>query len=172
MPDAAPALMRLESPLGDTLLFKRLHAVEALGQPYSFDVEALSTDPLVRISTLAEKFAVSTETVRRDIEDLSARGMVRRTYGGASASHPAIQPGLSERDVVQLAPDEHQEQGRAEEREPERSGHAPLPSDQAADAGAHHEAAEHADEVDAPDPALQLGRDGALAHRDRGGVPD
>lgn len=66
-------------------------------------LEALSTDPTVRISTLADAFGVSTETVRRDVEALSARGMVRRTYGGASASHPAIQPDLSEREQVLVA---------------------------------------------------------------------
>lgn len=79
--------------------------VTALGKParHAAILEALSTDPTVRISTLAEQFAVSTETVRRDIEALSASGMVRRTYGGASAHQPASQPRLSERETLLVA---------------------------------------------------------------------
>ncbi|MCI0753855.1 DeoR/GlpR family DNA-binding transcription regulator [Teichococcus vastitatis] len=64
-------------------------------------LEALSTDPTVRISELADAFGVSAETVRRDVEELSARGMVRRTYGGASTA--ARQPVLDERERVQVA---------------------------------------------------------------------
>ncbi|EHM02766.1 transcriptional regulator, DeoR family [Acetobacteraceae bacterium AT-5844] len=80
-------------------------STQALGKAarHAAILEALSTDPTVRISALAEVFGVSTETVRRDIEDLSARGMVRRTYGGASVSHPASQPRLSERERVLVA---------------------------------------------------------------------
>lgn len=80
-------------------------STQALGKAarHAAILEALSTDPTVRISALAEVFGVSTETVRRDIEDLSARGMVRRTYGGASVSHPASQPQLSERERVLVA---------------------------------------------------------------------
>ncbi|MCG7361274.1 DeoR/GlpR family DNA-binding transcription regulator [Roseomonas sp. ACRSG] len=78
---------------------------QALGKAarHAAILEALSTDPTVRISTLAEDFGVSTETVRRDIEALSARGVVRRTYGGASVSHPASQPRLSEREQLLVA---------------------------------------------------------------------
>ncbi|MBO1077212.1 DeoR/GlpR family DNA-binding transcription regulator [Roseomonas marmotae] len=64
-------------------------------------LEALSTDPTVRISQLADDFDVSAETVRRDVEELSARGMVRRTYGGASTA--ASQPVLGERERIQVA---------------------------------------------------------------------
>ncbi|MCQ4159569.1 DeoR/GlpR family DNA-binding transcription regulator [Roseomonas sp. GC11] len=80
-------------------------STQALGKAarHAAILEALSTDPTVRISTLADQFNVSTETVRRDIEELSARGMVRRTYGGAVASHPASQPRLSEREQVMVA---------------------------------------------------------------------
>lgn len=78
---------------------------DALGKAarHAAILEALATDPTVRISTLADGFNVSAETVRRDVEELSARGMVRRTYGGASASHPAVQPGLGERERVLVA---------------------------------------------------------------------
>jgi len=48
-------------------------------------ISELKSNPTVRISHLAEAFKVSTETVRRDIDDLSSRGLVERTYGGAAA---------------------------------------------------------------------------------------
>src|SRR5690606_27425663 len=48
-------------------------------------IAELRSNPTVRISHLAGAFNVSTETVRRDIDDLSARGLVARTYGGAAA---------------------------------------------------------------------------------------
>ena len=49
---------------------------------------------------------------------------------------------------------------------------APVPGEQPADPGADDQAAEHADQVDAADPALELGRDGPLPDGDRGGAPD
>ncbi|WP_426955523.1 DeoR/GlpR family DNA-binding transcription regulator [Muricoccus radiodurans] len=63
-------------------------------------LSALGTDPTVRISALATRFGVSAETVRRDIETLSAAGAVRRTYGGASVTHPGVQPDLSAREAT------------------------------------------------------------------------
>lgn len=38
----------------------------------------------VRISALAEHLAVSTETVRRDLDELCGAGLIDRTYGGAT----------------------------------------------------------------------------------------
>ena len=64
---------------------------------------ALATDPTVRISDMAAKFGVSAETVRRDIEELSRQGAVRRTYGGASVVQAALQPGLSSRERMAVA---------------------------------------------------------------------
>jgi len=61
---------------------------------------ALGTDPTVRISTLAARFGVSGETVRRDIEALSAAGAVRRTYGGASVTHAGVQPDFVAREAM------------------------------------------------------------------------
>lgn len=60
-------------------------------------VAELHANPTVRISTLAEEFAVSTETVRRDIDELSKRGLVNRTYGGAAATSMSLEPDLDER---------------------------------------------------------------------------
>lgn len=64
---------------------------------------ALSTDPTVRISALAAEFGVSAETVRRDVEELSRQGSVRRTYGGASVVHAGLQPELSSRERMAVA---------------------------------------------------------------------
>jgi len=64
---------------------------------------ALATDPTVRISALAAGFGVSAETVRRDIEDLSRQGAVRRTYGGASVVQVGLQPELAAREGMAVA---------------------------------------------------------------------
>ena len=63
-------------------------------------LQALGTDPTVRISALAARFGVSGETVRRDIEALSAQGAVRRTYGGASVTHAGVQPDFTAREAM------------------------------------------------------------------------
>ncbi|WP_092962219.1 DeoR/GlpR family DNA-binding transcription regulator [Falsiroseomonas stagni] len=64
---------------------------------------ALATDPTVRISALALQFGVAAETVRRDIEELTSQGAVRRTYGGASVVHAGLQPELSSRETMAVA---------------------------------------------------------------------
>ncbi len=64
---------------------------------------ALATDPTVRISALAAGFGVSAETVRRDIEELSRQGAVRRTYGGASVVAAGVQPELAAREGIAVA---------------------------------------------------------------------
>ena len=60
-------------------------------------IASLRTSPAVRISTLAEAFDVSVETVRRDIDELSRRGLVDRTYGGAALRLMAQEPEVNER---------------------------------------------------------------------------
>ena len=42
--------------------------------------------PHVRIAEMAERFGVSAETVRRDMDKLSQDGLINRAHGGASAS--------------------------------------------------------------------------------------
>jgi DeoR/GlpR family transcriptional regulator of sugar metabolism len=56
----------------------------------------LRATPAIRIVELAAKFAVSTETVRRDLDELSARGLISRTYGGATGT-ALPEPLLSDR---------------------------------------------------------------------------
>ena len=53
--------------------------------------------PHVRISELAERFGVSNETVRRDVDTLSEQGLVSRAYGGAAVAPMAMQPPFGER---------------------------------------------------------------------------
>ena len=62
----------------------------------------LKLRPHLRITELAERFAVSTETVRRDFEALSEKGLIERAHGGASRRHPGQYPTLNERERVQF----------------------------------------------------------------------
>lgn len=53
----------------------------------------LETRPNARVNELAESLAVTSETVRRDLDELSGKGMVDRTYGGAllkSSQEPVV----------------------------------------------------------------------------------
>jgi DeoR family transcriptional regulator, fructose operon transcriptional repressor len=51
-------------------------------------VEQVSARPLVRADELAERFGVSIETVRRDLDVLQRQGVVRRVYGGVTGLAP------------------------------------------------------------------------------------
>src|SRR3954447_8699184 len=42
----------------------------------------------VTVSALAERFGVSIDTIRRDLDQLSAEGVLVRTYGGAVSQSP------------------------------------------------------------------------------------
>lgn len=65
-------------------------------------ISELKSNPTVRISHLAEAFGVSTETVRRDIDSLSSRGLVERTYGGAAAPM-GREPSVRERNTAMVS---------------------------------------------------------------------
>jgi DeoR family transcriptional regulator, glycerol-3-phosphate regulon repressor len=60
-------------------------------------VAELRATPSLRVNELAERLAVSTETVRRDLAELDKRGLIARTYGGAMRP-VAFEPGLAERE--------------------------------------------------------------------------
>lgn len=62
----------------------------------------LKLRPHVRVAELADRFGVSTETVRRDMDALSGDGLIKRAHGGASAPSPAFYPGLDERNRHRL----------------------------------------------------------------------
>ncbi|WP_185968492.1 DeoR/GlpR family DNA-binding transcription regulator [Paracoccus sp. M683] len=57
----------------------------------------LKLRPHLRISELAERFGVSTETVRRDVDALAGKGLIDRAHGGASRPVPGPYPSLDER---------------------------------------------------------------------------
>ncbi len=58
---------------------------------------ALRVGSSVRIADLAARFGVSTETVRRDLDELSRLGLVDRTYGGAASAISYYEPAVDER---------------------------------------------------------------------------
>ena len=60
-------------------------------------IAELRANPAVRISTLAESFGVAAETVRRDLDELSRRGLVARTYGGAAVRPMVREPAVNDR---------------------------------------------------------------------------
>src|SRR5258708_28907666 len=43
----------------------------------------------VKVENLAERFAVSQVTIRKDLAELEEQGLLQRTYGGAVLSHPS-----------------------------------------------------------------------------------
>ena len=57
----------------------------------------LKATPALRVSELAQEFGVSTETVRRDLDELSRDGLISRTYGGAAIAPVSQEPALNER---------------------------------------------------------------------------
>ena len=62
----------------------------------------LKLRPHVRISDLAARFNVSTETVRRDFDALSDEGLIARAHGGASAPSQGHYPSLDERENARI----------------------------------------------------------------------
>ena len=70
----------------------------------------LKLRPHVRISDLAQRFNVSTETVRRDFDALPSDGLIARAHGGASAPAQGHYPSLDERANARI--DERERIGR------------------------------------------------------------
>jgi DeoR/GlpR family transcriptional regulator of sugar metabolism len=65
---------------------EELLSAAALPEERRLQVAAqLRRDTRVRVEDLAERFAVSGETIRRDLKTLEDRGLARRVYGGAVA---------------------------------------------------------------------------------------
>lgn len=63
----------------------------------------LKLRPHVRISDMASRFDVSTETVRRDLDALAEDGLIDRAHGGASAPVAGHYPSLDERTTARIA---------------------------------------------------------------------
>jgi DeoR/GlpR family transcriptional regulator of sugar metabolism len=65
-------------------------------------VAELRATPTLRVSELAEDLSVSTETIRRDLDELEARGLINRTYGGAVRGFEP-EPAIAERHRLMVA---------------------------------------------------------------------
>lgn len=64
-------------------------------------VSELQASPTIRASDLAAELNVSSETIRRDLEELESRGLISRTYGGASRPMTTA-PEVAKRDLLYL----------------------------------------------------------------------
>ena len=60
-------------------------------------VALLRREGTVRIATLADLFDVTTETARRDLDELADAGALNRTYGGGASRSLTDEPGIGER---------------------------------------------------------------------------
>ncbi len=63
----------------------------------------LGNNVTVRIMSLAEQFNVTTETIRRDIDELTDKGLVSRTYGGAASNSLTTEPNIHQRRQANVA---------------------------------------------------------------------
>ena len=59
----------------------------------------LNQSPSLRVAELARRLAVSTETIRRDLDELTGQGLLNRTYGGAVRSL-STEPSVTERHTL------------------------------------------------------------------------
>lgn len=62
----------------------------------------LKINPALRVSHLAKAFGVTTETIRRDLDQLNAEGRLARTYGGAAAAPGEREPAFHDRQNRQV----------------------------------------------------------------------
>ena len=60
----------------------------------------LRRDGTVRIATLAKTFDMTTETARRDLDELAESGALQRTYGGGAMRSLIDEPGIGLRGLV------------------------------------------------------------------------
>jgi len=60
-------------------------------------VAAIAANAAVGISALAENLNVTKQTIRRDLDELSAEGLINRTYGGGSIRPVGLEPSFVER---------------------------------------------------------------------------
>lgn len=63
----------------------------------------LRREGAVQIAGLAKVFQVTTETARRDLDELAERGAVKRTYGGAANRSLIDEPAIGERERTRSA---------------------------------------------------------------------
>jgi DeoR/GlpR family transcriptional regulator of sugar metabolism len=74
-------------------------SAKRLGKPerHRRIVAELGANSGMRISELASELRVSKETIRRDLDDLTAKGLLNRTYGGAIVRSMGVEPSFEER---------------------------------------------------------------------------
>jgi DeoR/GlpR family transcriptional regulator of sugar metabolism len=60
----------------------------------------LRRDGTVRVAMLARAFGVTTETARRDLDELAESGALQRTYGGGASRSLIDEPGIGLRGLV------------------------------------------------------------------------
>jgi DeoR/GlpR family transcriptional regulator of sugar metabolism len=60
-------------------------------------LSAINAHAAVAVSHLSAELGVSTQTVRRDLDELSSNGVINRTYGGAAVRRVGLEPTLTER---------------------------------------------------------------------------
>lgn len=65
-------------------------------------VAELRATPTLRVNDLSQRLHVSTETVRRDLAELDAAGLISRTYGGATSAVQG-EPGVAIRETLMIA---------------------------------------------------------------------
>lgn len=64
-------------------------------------LEIARRDGSVEVRSLAEQFAVTPETIRRDLTAMERRGLVRRAHGGAiPIERLGVEPAVADRDVL------------------------------------------------------------------------
>src|SRR5215204_3000340 len=71
------------------------------GKRHELILSQLDATPIVRVSKIAAELGVSTETIRRDFDELTGRGLINRTYGGA-VRPMATEPSLSQRHQLMI----------------------------------------------------------------------
>ncbi|AWV01009.1 DeoR family transcriptional regulator [Burkholderia sp. JP2-270] len=65
-------------------------------------LDALARDGQVLAVELSAQFGVSEDTIRRDLRELAAEGLLQRVHGGALPASPAVAP-FAQREVIETA---------------------------------------------------------------------
>ncbi|WP_308637969.1 DeoR/GlpR family DNA-binding transcription regulator [Paenibacillus silvisoli] len=63
-------------------------------------LESLAIQGKVIVNELSQHFEVTTETIRRDLDDLEKEGKLKKVYGGAVKLEVEIEPAYHEREMI------------------------------------------------------------------------
>lgn len=80
----------------------KAHSLMLTTQRKKLILAALKRDGQILAKTLSEDFGVSEDTVRRDLRELAAEGLLQRVHGGALPASPAVAP-FAQRQDMELA---------------------------------------------------------------------